>query len=590
MKTDDLAPVTYRRRGRTLLGLALLALAIAVPAYRPAMGQVGPPSGDDNPGEDVSEEHVGGTVVGTLRDSLATLEAIAARPDPLVPTTMLLPAVQKVRMAQARFLKPNARIPDVLNRLAGVAKQIDKTIARSADAGLHAELRAVEADLLDVARTYASERLTRAGLAPGFDPARLAKGTALFDAAQRFEGTSQPAGAIAAYGKALKSLDYGFEFDVDLFEQNIRAAFDGVTVGYSYAINRKGKLARADGIGLARTAMDGQTNQSEFKRMNIASLTKTMTAVAVLKLLDERDVALDSSIATWLPADWTLGPGIEELTFRQLLTHVSGLGGRDGNNNLADCGTSFNSLRACVAAGVVEADQVAYNYNNGNFGLFRIMIPYLSLWASPIGQHCNTHPDCPTATDESTATTYRYYMQCAIFEPMGLSGPANPFDNDPYDCPGPDLFPTDPNPTLFYGLPGENINGVADGDWRFVAGGGGWYFSAFEVARFLAHLRYNNAILPSKVRTQMYSEFLGWNDPIAWAARVDGVWGQYRSHGGFLQYGPAFNGRANTQYHASCIMDFPGEIQAVVLVNGLTPNPERCVRLKNAYEAAWVAK
>lgn len=591
MTPKRISLLSYRSRVGSALTKGLLILVFVSAGPGTILGQIPPANGDDNPAEDHTEDHHGGSAHDTLRSSLSRLEEIASRSDPLTPTALLLPAVQKLRAAHARFLKPNSRVSATLTRLAAAAKQLEKTIARSADGGLHAELRAVEDDLVEMARGFASERLTRAGLTPGFKPSRLAKGAAAFDLAQRHESDGNRPGAMGAYGKTLKSLDPGFQFDVDLFEQNIRTAFDGVTVGYSYAINQKGKLARADGRGQARTAADGATSQSQFKRMNIASLTKTMTAVAVLKLLDERKVSVDSSIAPWLPADWTRGPGIDALTFRQLLTHVSGLGGRDGNNVLADCGTSFNALRACVAAGVVEEDQQDYNYNNGNFGLFRIMIPYLSLWASPIGQHCNNHPTCPTATDVSTATTYRYYMQCAIFRPMGLSGPANPFDNDPFDCPGgPDLFPTDPNPTLFYGLPGEAISGVAEGDWRFVAGGGGWYFSAFEVARFLAHLRYNNAILPKKVRLQMYSDFLGWSDPVAFAARVDGVWGIYRSHGGFLQYGPPFNGRGNTQYHASCMMDFYGDIQAVVLVNGLTPNPERCVRLKNAYEAAWVAK
>lgn len=43
-------------------------------------------------------------------------------------------------------------------------------------------------------------------------------------------------------------------FDIDLFEQNVRDALDGQTVGYAYAISQDKQLARsgANGFALAR--------------------------------------------------------------------------------------------------------------------------------------------------------------------------------------------------------------------------------------------------------------------------------------------------------------------------------------------------
>lgn len=44
--------------------------------------------------------------------------------------------------------------------------------------------------------------------------------------------------------------------------------------------------------------------------MNITSVTKTITAVAVLQLLERRRLTVDSLIEPWLPEGWIRGPGI----------------------------------------------------------------------------------------------------------------------------------------------------------------------------------------------------------------------------------------------------------------------------------------
>src|SRR5688572_23530837 len=77
----------------------------------------------------------------------------------------------------------------------------------------------------------------------------------------------------------------GDYFDIGTFHLNLLQALDdGATVGYAYAINVDGFLWAANGVGDARTGDDPpQTAQSATKRMNIASISKTITAVAVLQ-------------------------------------------------------------------------------------------------------------------------------------------------------------------------------------------------------------------------------------------------------------------------------------------------------------------
>lgn len=130
-------------------------------------------------------------------------------------------------------------------------------------------------------------------------------------------------------------------FDVDQFEQNIRDYFVDNSVGFAYSINQDGVTVRHDGWGDARKAAD-QPDEiavgfTEDTRMTIASVAKTITATSTLKILqDTPGVGIDSLIEPYLPTAWKRGPGIETITFRELLTHHSGLRRQDWNGNGAD--------------------------------------------------------------------------------------------------------------------------------------------------------------------------------------------------------------------------------------------------------------
>ncbi|HEX8293887.1 MAG TPA: hypothetical protein VF570_19130, partial [Pyrinomonadaceae bacterium] len=50
----------------------------------------------------------------------------------------------------------------------------------------------------------------------------------------------------------------GKKFDLDLFEANVKKAFDGKSIGYAYAINEAGQLKRSGANGYAILARDIQ--------------------------------------------------------------------------------------------------------------------------------------------------------------------------------------------------------------------------------------------------------------------------------------------------------------------------------------------
>ena len=77
--------------------------------------------------------------------------------------------------------------------------------------------------------------------------------------------------------------------------------------------------------GLARTAADPpKLAMGPDVMVNVASAGKMFTTIAVLKSLARRHLSVDSRIWPFLPPDWVKGPGVDTLTFRDLLTHRAG--------------------------------------------------------------------------------------------------------------------------------------------------------------------------------------------------------------------------------------------------------------------------
>lgn len=138
-------------------------------------------------------------------------------------------------------------------------------------------------------------------------------------------------------------------FDLDQFEANIVGAFQNYTVGYAYAISSNGTLVRSGAAGSGRTPIDGQTDMSIHNRMHIASISKTITTAAVLRLLEDTPgVDVDDSVAPYLPPTWVQGAGIDNLTFRELLSHKSGLNDKGPQTSGA---TSYDNLKSYVSQG-----------------------------------------------------------------------------------------------------------------------------------------------------------------------------------------------------------------------------------------------
>ena len=90
--------------------------------------------------------------------------------------------------------------------------------------------------------------------------------------------------------------------------------------GLVLAVTRDGKVVKQKAYGLANVELDVPATPDTL--FQIASTTKTFTATAIMKLVEEDKLSLDDKVAKWLPEVPAAWGGV---TVRHCLTHTSGL-------------------------------------------------------------------------------------------------------------------------------------------------------------------------------------------------------------------------------------------------------------------------
>lgn len=335
-------------------------------------------------------------------------------------------------------------------------------------------------------------------------------------------------------------------FDIDLFEQNIIDAVSDKVPGYAYCINQNQLLYSKGAGGLADEA-----NQIPFEndfRMQIASVSKPITAVAILNLLEDLpNVHEGSPIYPYLPSRWSLGPNMQNLTFENLLTHKTGL--------LLDAHPhSFNDLRDMVQGGLNEGQRGnTFMYSNSNYALCRIIIPILA---------GKVTPEQANSGNGQLADLFVKYVNEEIFGKANL---------DEAFC-----KPTG-SPVKYYNCATNQINNASDHTNR--AGAYGWHLSAFDLGAFMAHLRYDNNILKPETRELMDQKRLGWQ-PASKASEYS----DYRHHSGQWHYG-----NQNAGGMRSIVIKFTDlKVEASLLVN-CTDHPDIVMSkiIVEAFDNAW---
>lgn len=260
--------------------------------------------------------------------------------------------------------------------------------------------------------------------------------------------------------------------------RSIDTQLRGNVVGYVALVGQSQAVAS----GAARTAADPpRLAMGPDVMVNVASVGKMFTTIAVLKSLARHHLSIDSRIWPFLPPDWVKGPGIDTITFRELLTHRAGF--------RLDSGRVFetdNAAREQVRQGIQQIDKQVADYNNINFTIFRDMLPFME-----------GVPDPGPAARAAAATRFFIgYVQRQVFDPVGVK------DATCAPVRGAMLMYLPPNAGTRPGKPAQVGPSACSG--------GGWFMTPASMRRVLDGL-ISGSLLSGRQRQQMDDNCLGWD-------------------------------------------------------------------------------
>jgi CubicO group peptidase (beta-lactamase class C family) len=146
--------------------------------------------------------------------------------------------------------------------------------------------------------------------------------------------------------------------------------------GLALGIVQDGQVVHLRGYGAADPSGRAVTPQTPFI---IGSLTKSVTALAIMQLVESGRIELDAPVQRYVPwfqlADQDAAARI---TLRHLLYQTSGLPGRAGNEGIANGDTSDGALeREVRALGSVQLDRpvgARHEYSNANYIILGLIV------------------------------------------------------------------------------------------------------------------------------------------------------------------------------------------------------------------------
>ena len=330
----------------------------------------------------------------------------------------------------------------------------------------------------------------------------------------------------------------GTTLDVEDLAKSIESKIKDNVKGYQIVIYADGSLRASRAGGAARLSQDAPVRAMSIgDKINVASVSKTVTAAALMKLLTEKNISVTTPFWTYLPEHWSIPASVKALTFRQLFTHRSGF--------KTHYGSDYANLKKVVSLGA-SLDK-SYLYNNSNYALMRFLIAELS------GAKITAMPAKPTVaqtiTIEATqaleyTNAYIDYCQDNVFDKIALASNMA-------------CKPTDANPALCYKWAAPSGNGTDWGDMTLTNAERGWNMSGLQMASLLNTLNNTSKIVPMSVGKTMRTDSLGYD---GCNMKTNNGVSYYFKNGGY----PA---NQNAGEVGAWIFGFENNVQVAVLIN-----------------------
>ncbi len=294
----------------------------------------------------------------------------------------------------------------------------------------------------------------------------------------------------------------------------IHEELDGTVVGgYAYEILQHGKVVVANQHGFARAPWE-RTDPSLpitiYKTAPLASISKTITAVAMLRLWDEKKGRFSLDDPFWPYVERIAphpDPAVKKITIRQVLMHQSGLA-------VAPDVTSHEELASFLQKPLARRPGGKFVYQNNNYYLARVLL------------------------EQIAREPYTRYVQNHVLHPMGILHMDTRSESEA--------------PMCGYASPGDKGPGYQFAwDCTKWAGGAGWYGSVDEMVKFMRGLR-TRAVLSERATQMLFDDALGFD----WEKPGFGKGGDW-----------VFEDQTGEGEVHTAVCYFPDDIEAAIVIN-----------------------
>lgn len=164
------------------------------------------------------------------------------------------------------------------------------------------------------------------------------------------------------------------------------------TPGMAVAVVRDGRAAFARGLGVASIETGQPVTPDTL--FHVGSVTKTLTAAALVTLAEQGKLRLDEPVGRWVEG---LSPGLAKLTLHQLLGQTAGLGDLHGGDGLHEETALAEFVRSRTDADLLLTPGKVFSYSNLGYALAGLVL------------------------EKATGKPYADAMREILFEPLGMS-------------------------------------------------------------------------------------------------------------------------------------------------------------------------
>lgn len=347
---------------------------------------------------------------------------------------------------------------------------------------------------------------------------------------------SQIASASTLDSLAIDATNYDEVKKLAEIKASILTSIYGVT-SIQYALIDNGEIVLS---GQAGVYSKGETTALTDNSMyGIGSISKMYTTVAVMQLVEQGKVKLDTPVIKYLPEFKMADARYKDITVRMLLNHSSGLMGSTFSNSMLfddnDSTNYKNSLLNELKTSRLKADPGEFSvYCNDGFTLAELLV------------------------EKVTGISFTEYISKNISDPLGMVNTKTPKDDFQRS-----LLAKTYLPIVKTALPTECLG---------VIGAGGIYSSATDLCQF-AEIFMNNST--SKVLSASSTKAMGNAEYLTglWPQEADSIisyglgWDSVNTYP-FTEYGikALVKGGDTTLYHGSLVV-LPGENMAMAVLS-----------------------